>query len=80
MKRKNKKRVAAAAAAAKNQKVVKIVINLVVNQNEDLATLAKSIHESIKNPNVMDFALVSYEQYPVTHPLNTTPSENSILC
>lgn len=74
--KKNKKR----ATTLKNQKIVKIVINLVVKQDEELSVLAKAIRESISNPNIVDFALVSYEQYPVTHPLNTTPSENSILC
>lgn len=71
--KKNKKRVV-------NNKIVKIVINLVVKQDEELSVLAKAIRESISNPNIVDFALVSYEQYPVTDPLNTTPSENSILC
>lgn len=74
--KKNKKR----SVAPKNNKIVKIVINLVVKQDEELSVLAKAIRESISNPNIVDFALVSYEQYPVTDPLNTTPSENSILC
>lgn len=74
--KKNKKR----STVAKNNKIVKIVINLVVKQDEELSVLAKAIRESISNPNIVDFALVSYEQYPVTDPLNTTPSENSILC
>lgn len=74
--KKNKKR----STVAKNNKIVKIVINLVVKQDEELSVLAKAIRESISNPNIVDFALISYEQYPVTDPLNTTPSENSILC
>lgn len=74
--KKNKKR----STVAKNNKIVKIVINLVVKQDEELSVLAKAIRDSISNPNIVDFALVSYEQYPVTDPLNTTPSENSILC
>ena len=64
-----------------NKKIVKVLMNLVVSKDTKAPELAKLIHETVlSNPQIIDFVLVSEEHYPVSNPLNTKKTENSILC